>query len=259
MVAEFSGRSTELIKSLDSLPSIWQLTPVDGNKRPYQKDWQKKGIDRKTLERELKSGNAKGYGLLTGEKSGGILAIDADGPAAHELLAKHGEVPATVAFTSGKLGRCQYLLQVPQEKWGVLKTTKLNTGVKGENGKDQLLELRWNGCQSVLPPSVHPETGRYQWVNSPDSVKIAECPNWVIELIMNAEDAAKPDPALPLSYAAQSHSTASRPENILLPVPETIPLEVCLAKSSRDLLNGISEGGRNDAGTALARDLIGTA
>ncbi len=259
MVAEFSGRSTELIKALDSLPEVWQLTPVNGNKRPYQGDWQKKGIDRKALEKELKSNRAKGYGLLTGEKSGGILAIDADGPAAQQLLAKHGELPATVAFTSGKLGRCQYLLQVPQEMWGILKTTKLNTGVKGEGGKNQLLEFRWDGCQSVLPPSVHPETGRYQWVNSPDSVEIAECPTWVIELIMNAEDAAKPEPALPLNYAAQSHSTANRPDNIPLPVPESIPLELCLAKSSLHLLSGVSVGGRNDAGIALARDLIGTA
>jgi putative DNA primase/helicase len=40
---------------------------------------------------------------------------------------------------------------------------------------------------------------------------------------------------------------------------EAIPLENCLAKSNRDLLRGVSEGGRNDAGATLARDLIGTA
>ncbi len=39
----------------------------------------------------------------------------------------------------------------------------------------------------------------------------------------------------------------------------TIPLENCLAKSNRELLGGVSEGGRNDAGATLARDLIGTA
>ncbi len=38
-----------------------------------------------------------------------------------------------------------------------------------------------------------------------------------------------------------------------------IPLENCLAKSNRELLGGVSEGGRNDAGATLARDLIGTA
>ena len=258
MVAEFSGRSTELIKALASLPQIWQLTPVNGDKRPYKGDWQKKGLDRKTIESELKSGKAKGYGLLTGEKSGGVLAIDADGPAAHELLASYGELPPTVAFTSGKVGRCQYLLQVGESYWSIIKTIKLNTGLKGENGKDQLLEFRWDGCQSVLPPSVHPETGRYQWVNSPDSVEVAECPAWVIEMIMNAEDAPNSQPALsclPLSYQPKNNPL----DDISLPVPASIPLEICLAKSSRELLKGVGSGGRNDAGAALARDLLGTA
>lgn len=48
-------------------------------------------------------------------------------------------------------------------------------------------------------------------------------------------------------------------EDITLPVPASIPLEACLAKVSRDLLNGVSEGGRNVAGHQLACDLIGTA
>ena len=45
-----------------------------------------------------------------------------------------------------------------------------------------------------------------------------------------------------------------------LPWPEPVPLEVCLSKSNRALLeSGISEGGRNSSGATLARDLIGTA
>ena len=37
-----------------------------------------------------------------------------------------------------------------------------------------------------------------------------------------------------------------------------IPIENCLAHSNQDLLLGVSEGGRNDSGATLARDLIGT-
>ena len=135
MVANFNGRTTELIKALASLPQEWVLTPVKENKRPYQDGWQNKKLDRKRIESELKSGKAKGYGLLTGLPSGGILAIDADGPAAHELLASYGELPPTVAFTSGRPGRCQYLFQVEEKFWDVVKTIKLKTGVKGEDGK----------------------------------------------------------------------------------------------------------------------------
>ncbi|NEP56852.1 MAG: DUF3987 domain-containing protein [Symploca sp. SIO2G7] len=47
--------------------------------------------------------------------------------------------------------------------------------------------------------------------------------------------------------------------NIQVPVPDAVPLEDCLAKASRELLNGVSEGGRNSSGYALACDLIGTA
>jgi Bifunctional DNA primase/polymerase, N-terminal/AAA domain/Primase C terminal 1 (PriCT-1) len=404
-------RKTELITALSSLPPQWQLTPVGSNKAPYRKAWQSETLERSAIATEIKSGRAKGYGLLTGTKCGGILAIDADGEAAHELLARHGELPPTVAFTSGKPGRCQYLFRVEQEYWDIIKTTKLNTGVKGDDGKDQLLELRWDGCQSVLPPSVHPQTGRYQWVNSPDSVEIAECPIWVIDLMLNSEaphnrelipdseaprnreltpngeaprnrvltsnsEAPRNRELIPDSEAPrnrelsnrelipdseaprnrelsnrelipdseaphnrkltpnneaphnreltpnneashnreltpnrelipdsevarnreltpnnkaprnreltsnrelipdseaphnreltpnskeQPESASARYKKITVPVPACIPLKECLAKKSRSLLNGVSEGGRNDAAAKLARDLIGTA
>jgi len=50
-----------------------------------------------------------------------------------------------------------------------------------------------------------------------------------------------------------------RYEDIQIPVTEAIPLEVCLSKDSRTLIeSGISQGGRNTNGAKLARDLIGT-
>jgi hypothetical protein len=51
-----------------------------------------------------------------------------------------------------------------------------------------------------------------------------------------------------------------RYEDISLPVPQTVPIEVCLSKESRSLLqSGCAQGGRNFGGAKLARDLIGTA
>jgi hypothetical protein len=51
-----------------------------------------------------------------------------------------------------------------------------------------------------------------------------------------------------------------RYEDILLPVPQAVPIEVCLSKESRNLLeSGCVQGGRNFGGAKLARDLIGTA
>jgi hypothetical protein len=63
------------------------------------------------------------------------------------------------------------------------------------------------------------------------------------------------------------HRTATkyqRFEDIRVPVLESVPLEVCLSKASRELLaNGVSQSsgphsGRNSSGAAIARDFIGT-
>jgi len=75
-----------------------------------------------------------------------------------------------------------------------------------------------------------------------------------------------PQPQLPLLAHSQQpelhHPTlqSQRYDDILVPVPESVPLEVCLSRDSRSLLeSGMSQGGRNTNGAKLARDLIGTA
>lgn len=51
-----------------------------------------------------------------------------------------------------------------------------------------------------------------------------------------------------------------RYDEIEVPVPAAIPLVQCLSKESRLLIEqGVSQGGRNETGAKLARDLIGTA
>ncbi|MBW4549368.1 MAG: DUF3987 domain-containing protein, partial [Symplocastrum torsivum CPER-KK1] len=191
MVAELK-KTTEhqqsLIEELDKLPTDWILTPVDGNKRPYRVGWQTEPpLSFDQLKAEIKSDNAKGYGLRTGIISGGIVAIDADGHSAHEKILElsGGErLPDTVAFTSNRPGRCQYLFYIPQEYWEDIKTKKISTGVTGDDGKSEQLELRWNGLQSVLPPSAHPTMKFYRWRKSPQEVAIAPAPMWVIEQML---------------------------------------------------------------------------
>jgi len=62
-------------------------------------------------------------------------------------------------------------------------------------------------------------------------------------------------------YSALSGASPRiRYKEIQVPVPEEVPLEVCLSRDSRQLLQyGVGEGGRNGNGAKLARDLIGTA
>jgi hypothetical protein len=141
-------------------------------------------LNRDELLEEIAKG-AKGYGIRTGTISGGILAIDADGSAAEELLQNitNGNLPETVAFTSGKSGRCQRLFSIPPQYWDKIKTLKLKSCA--DDGTEQLLEFRWNGCQSVLPPSAHPEMGKYFWIKSPQDIAVAPCPQDLIKFLIN--------------------------------------------------------------------------
>jgi hypothetical protein len=124
--------------------------------------------------------------------SGGIVAIDFDGASAmQKALELSGEepLPDTVSFTSNRPGREQRLYTIPEQYWGAIKTKKFKTGVMGDDGKPEQLELRWDGCQSVLPPSVHPQMTFYRWRKSPSEIAIAPAPMWVIEAML-----AEPEP-----------------------------------------------------------------
>ena len=229
-------KTQHLIEALNKLPDNLALTPVS-NKAPKIKNWQK-GVDREIIIKEIQSGRANGFGLITGELSGYVLAIDCDGPTAHELAEKLGGLPYTVSFTSGKEGRAQYLYSIPKL---YRETLKEFTRKVLETGTKEQLELRYNSMQSVLPPSVHPETQGYIWTNSIENTPIAECPIWVIEQILDE----KPEqPTLDFTKTPQQ---------------DPIPLIQCLSREHREwVASGTSQGGRNSNGAELARDVIGT-
>jgi hypothetical protein len=242
---------TALLQALPEFPSSWALTPVYGDKIPYRKDWQsEKPVGKELIVRDIRNGKAKGVGLRTGAVSGGILAVDADGHAAHDkILELSGDepLPDTVAFTSNRPGRCQYLFYVGEEYWKAIATKKLAVAWDEKGKPTEFLEFRWDGCQSVLPPSVHPQTGFYRWRKSPQEIQIAPAPMWIIEAMLD-------EPA--------ADTSTKRYAQIKLPVAAIIPLATCLTHRSRDMLStggAAPDKGRNDSGAELARDLIGTA
>jgi hypothetical protein len=197
-----------IVNGLKKIPSHWSLTPLQ-DKSPRRKGWQTEGfiphteIARLILNGEQKissKGNSytrywSGFGLRTGEVSGGLSVIDVDGPTAQPLLnaISGGDIPSTVGWSSGKPGRYQIAFQIPDEirplledfnrkaltEWGELKTARSESGKPTE-----LLEFRYNRCQSCLPPSRHPETGSYKWINSPLTTPVALAPQWLCELLI---------------------------------------------------------------------------
>jgi Bifunctional DNA primase/polymerase, N-terminal len=237
-----------LIQSLEDIPIGWTLTPVSRNKAPVLKKWQSLNLTRPELIQHLQQDNHKGYGIVLGEQSGGIIAIDCDGRHPHQKLKDilGTEIPTTVSFTSGKPDRAQYLFSIPSKYWHQVKSKKIQIKLVD---RVECLEFRWNGNQSVLPPSVHPETGYYRWINSP-TVKVAQFPqkalSYLIELVT---------PTIAIPEPKTNYKTVFTQYDYHSP----IPIELCLAKRHRDAIaNGAMQGSRNDVAVSLAKDLVGT-
>jgi len=185
------------LNSLDNLPTDWALICCDGHKRPWDpttgrslKNWpEHEGL---TVE-EVQEYEPQAVGVLLGEKSGGLLAIDFDGPGSEEkFLETFGrpsdELPKTIAWTSGKTSRKQLAFVVDRDYWPFLKP-KSYAGMD----KNTVLEIRWNGQQSVIA-GAHPETEGYQWMEgcSPQEVPDpAEAPYWLLETLIQAETATR--------------------------------------------------------------------
>src|SRR4028119_375766 len=168
------------------IPDTWPLVPVVG-KQPYQKNWVNKQCSRSEILAQLETGKATGVGLKLGN---GLLAIDIDGESAGQLLLKlsgQNTLPVTTAWTSGRPGRKQCLLSVQEKDWLRLpKYLRIGTGIAGDDGKEECLEFRWLGTQSVLPPSIHPLTKKpYTWINNPLQTPPALAPEWLINLCQN--------------------------------------------------------------------------
>jgi hypothetical protein len=158
--------------SLKGIPSHWSLTPLQG-KKPFRKGWQSEPfIPHQTIADLILKGEEaiskegkpyrrfwSGFGLRLGEASGGLLTLDVDGISALPILeAMIGDIPQTCGWTSGKAGRQQLLFQVPDELRDSLSgfTRAVVTQWEGLKTADgELLEFRYNRCQSALPPSFH--------------------------------------------------------------------------------------------------------
>jgi hypothetical protein len=136
-----------------------------------------------------------GFGVRLGEASSGLLAIDVDGASAQPILEaiSGGSIPDTVSWSSGKPGRYQLLFQIPESHRPSLReftrsvVTEWNglATAKDEDGKPiELLEFRYNRSQSALPPSLHPSTSSYYWLNSPVNTEVAVAPDWLCNLLV---------------------------------------------------------------------------
>ena len=230
-----------------------RLVPVDGNKRPYLKEWQTKDFSLTEITRELSSGRAEGYGL---KPNGECILIDCDGPSVKKFL--QDNLPwldqiTTPRWTSGKEGRYQLYLDITNEQKQLLSEKNFSTKKKVISS-GECLELRFNNCQSVMPPSAHPETGQYHWLNPFTLGKHTLTDSQFAQIV----DIFFPsEPKTPTPKVTFTPPTTNSRRAVRLNVP--VRLINCIAVNHRQLIqNGEKKGNRNNAGIALAMDLVGT-
>ncbi|BAS57224.1 hypothetical protein NIES2135_34210 [Leptolyngbya boryana NIES-2135] len=186
-----------LIEGLRAVPETISLTPVR-EKRPYRKGWQsEEPIERQELIRLIRNGDRQfsekkqkywtahpdGYGIRFGNE---YIGVDVDGFNAIAILENlsQGDNPKTVEWTSGKPGRKGLIYRISDQLQSRLKDISFThlaiyeaAGV--ERLGDEQLDLRYDRCQSVIPPSCHPQTGEYKWVRSFQDCEIADAPQWL--------------------------------------------------------------------------------
>lgn len=203
-------RAIDLLRE-EFFPSWWTFVPVAG-KATYVKEWSTKPLTRDLCIEAYKTNKAyAGLGVVTGEFSGGLIALDIDGPEADERfkgVAGEAYRPRgqedTMSWTSGRPGRRQLLYRVPASIVPELRHVKTvilradgewhlghsdverqaaGNQAPAQGAEYQEVVLRFNQCQSVVPGSPHPETKKkYQWLNY-NQREVAMAPSWILDVL----------------------------------------------------------------------------
>jgi KaiC/GvpD/RAD55 family RecA-like ATPase len=134
---------------------------------------------------------AANIGLVTGAVSG-IFAVDEDprhgGDATlREVVASYGALPETIESATGGGGR-HLLFKHPGRK------------VKNDSRGALIgagLDVRGDGGYIVAPPSNHASGEHYTWAadHDPGHIRAAEAPAWLLAMVCEKEQGAKPPPA----------------------------------------------------------------
>lgn len=181
----------------------WRALPITpGKKWPPMQSWPHAASTNPGTIRSWFKGLYRGFGvgIATGEGSG-IFAVDVDtyaegGDTLHELERRHGELPVTVEAITGGDGR-HLIFAHPGRR--VLTVKGMLPGI----------DVRGDGGQIVVAPTVHPNGNRYRWhVDlSPWDVPVATAPDWLIALVTE-EPELPPEPAKPAPDVDDSDSIA---------------------------------------------------
>lgn len=114
---------------------------------------------------EYTAGGSTNLGVLLGEASGDLIDVDLDHPAAMRL--KSYLLPYTAAIHGRETSRKSHYWY--RAKPGTLPATRrLRIPDTSGRGSGVSVEIRGNGAQTLVPPSIHPATAEtYEWEGEP--------------------------------------------------------------------------------------------
>ena len=118
---------------------------------------------RRTFSEQIDQGSSN-LGVILGEPSGNLVDVDLDHPAVQRL--KSILLPPTSAI-HGREGSpsSHYWYRVAD---GTLPPTRRLRIPAQDGGTVVSVEIRGTGAQTVIPPSIHPDTGEtYEWEGEP--------------------------------------------------------------------------------------------
>jgi len=146
--------------------------PADGGKAPIALDWQRGDITMDTLARDFGGAASRNIGLRMGGPRR-LIALDIDGADGRASIAameaEHGALPATMSSRSGRPdGGAHMVFWVPAD----LDIAAIKNAVKFRPG----LDVRAQGGQIVVEPSMHASGAAYEWT---DSRPPARMPVWL--------------------------------------------------------------------------------
>ncbi len=189
--------SANCFDDLSACPEEWRYVPVKCNKVPWNYEtnraleWDAHKEFKGYTAKQIQQIQPKAVGLILGERSIGVGAIDFDGPGSEEEFQRQfgrpsSDLPHSVAWTSGKADRRQVAFSVPSVWRDKLRHRKWKQG--GSVVLEARLPAQGSNLQSVIA-GQHPETDGYRWVKgcSPKEVAVAEAPDWLLERLLEAD------------------------------------------------------------------------
>jgi replicative DNA helicase len=134
-----------------------------GQKRPVIEGWPSLRLQEADLAKHFK--DSSNIGALTGEPSGGLTDIDLDCDEAVRLA--DAFLPQTPMW-SGRAARPR------SHVWFRITDGLPNSATfKDIDNETVLVELRANGRQTLVPPSLHPDGDRYEWHGALEPAEVA--------------------------------------------------------------------------------------